>query len=50
MSIREGFLTPAELAAFKVCRAQNVRLEQERIPQRFVTEELRRVIALQAMK
>lgn len=39
-----AFLTPAERAAFEVCREKNLRLEQERIPQSFVAEELKRVI------
>jgi hypothetical protein len=34
-------LTPGEAAAFRTCVEQDLRIEQERLPQAFVMEALR---------
>ncbi|EAQ78160.1 Wadjet anti-phage system protein JetD domain-containing protein [Blastopirellula marina] len=37
-------LTPEEMSAYQICYETNLRIEQERVPQNFVIEELDRVV------
>jgi hypothetical protein len=45
---KPALLTPAEALAFEQCREENVRLEQERLPQSLVLEAFQKVACIRA--